>query len=260
MIFRHIQNGETKDITSLIIRATWSGDIREVARKLELSIAVSPSDEKLPRVIIDMADMIMMYDDQEQELFQGYVFKKQKSYNGNELSMTAYDGLIYLVKSKLSKTFRNVTPEAITRSVCDQLGVPVGELAATGIPISFVHMGKTGYEAIITAYTEAHKKNGKQYMPRMNKGKLDVIEKGDIVVKVKLSSDRNLTNATYAEDIESMVNQVIITDDKGNRVGVLTRDAWVKNYGLLQEVYQKESEKKGSSKENNNSSLTIGDY
>lgn len=237
------RNGADKDITQLTQRYTWGGDYREVSRKLELSVTVSPHDVNLPEVPIETGEMILFFDDSGNELFQGYIFRKSKSYNGNELQLTVYDKLVYLVKSKLSKVFHKVTPEAATSIVCNELGIAAGELAPTNIPITFVHLGKTGYEAIVSAYFEASKQNGKMYMPRMNGEKLDVIEKGIITAKRLVLSNEHITDSTYSEDAEGMINQVIITDDKGNKIATVNNEGWSQMYGLLQDVYQKEEGK-----------------
>lgn len=229
-------------MTLLLQRCVWSGDYREAARRLEAEVAVSSKDALLPPVAIALGDMITLAGDDGAELFRGFVFRKSKALGGNALSLTAYDGLIYLIKSRLSKVFTNVTPEEVAAAVCRELEVPEGSFARTGIPHSFAHLGGTGYSAIQTAYTAASRQNGRKYMPRMREGKLDVIQKGAVTAK-RLVLPEQVTEASYSEDIESMVNQVVVTDDKGNRYGILAKVGWVRTYGLLQEVYQREAGK-----------------
>lgn len=237
------KDGIQSVLTPLVQKMTWSGDYQEAARRLELDLTVSPSDYFLPETIVSLADMLLLYDDHDNELFRGYVFKKSKSLSGSAVTLSAYDGMIYLIKSELSKVFKNVTAEQVAKTVCLELEVPAGEMAATGIPQSFTHLSKTGYEAIMTAYTTASKQNDKLYMPRMDSGRLSVVEKGSTVARRVVLSAVHVTESTYGEDMESMVNTVVITDEKGNRFGKISNPDWAAAYGLLQKVYQKEQNK-----------------
>lgn len=238
-----IDNDGQKDISQLVTSITWSGEYKQVARILEVVITVSPHDSHLPRQYIALGSMLKLQDDEGVELFQGYVFTKQKSYQGNEMLVTAYDGLIYLTKSQMSYNFQNMTPEAVTKKVCSDLGVPPGNLAATGINLSYIAQGKTGYEIIIAAYTQASRQNGKKYILQMNQGKVDVIEKGSVIARYVLDNTMNLTDSTYSETLENMVNRVVIVDTTGTPVGKVENTEWMQSYGLIQSIYQKEQGK-----------------
>lgn len=199
------QSGE-QDITQLVTSMTWSGDINQVARKLEFGVVVSPTDPYIQRVYIGLGNKIRLHSDNGQELFKGTVFFKEKSYHGNEMKVTAYDNLVYLTKSKMSKSFKQATPEAITQQVCAELGVTSGSLAATGIAIDYIASAMTGYDIIMSAYTRAAWQNGKAYFAIMQQGKLNVMEKGQNIVSVVLDLIINISDSSYSETIESMVN------------------------------------------------------
>mgnify|MGYP001470679857 CR=1 FL=1 len=68
-----------KDITEIVTSITWSGDYKQAARALEFGIAVHPHDAYLPRITLKMGDMVALIDDKGKELFQGYVFFKEKN-------------------------------------------------------------------------------------------------------------------------------------------------------------------------------------
>ncbi len=231
-----------KDLSPIVTSITWSGDLEQAARKLEVSLAVSPHDSYLPKIKTSLGNMLKLQTDDGNEILKGFIFSRELSYNGNELQLTAFDGLIYLTKSQMSFNFQNMTAEAITSKVCSDLGIIPGNIIATGIKQSYIAQARSGYEIIITVYTNASKQNGKKYLPVMNQGKLDVIEVGQKVVDYKLDNEYCLTNSTYSETIENMINRVIITDDKCNRIGSVQNDQWMKDYGMLQAVYQKEQD------------------
>lgn len=232
-----------QDITNLISSIAWSGDYQQAARKLDLTVAVSPSDQYLPRVHIGLGNMLRLHDDSDKELFRGYVFAKDKSHQGDTMSVTAYDGLIYLVKSKGTYNFKGQTAEGITQKLCGYFGVQVGNLAKTGITQNLIADGETIYDIIMTAYTTAARKNGKKYMPLMQGGKLTVIEKGAVVAGYTLDAKVNLTEASYSETIENMINRVKIYDDEGKNIGAAENASWVKSFGILQDVYKAEKGK-----------------
>lgn len=225
-----------KDITEIVASITWSGDYKQAARKLEFGIAVHPHDAYLPRITLKMGDMVALIDDKGKELFQGYVFYKEKSINGNEMQVTAYDGLIYLLKSKGTYNFKNMTPQAITSKVCGDFGIPVGNLAS-GSPLNRLFDTETIYNIIMTAYTIESNKSGKLYMPRMEKGKLNVIEKGGKITKFVLDPKTTIINSTYSESMENAINVVKIYDENGNYKGQVTLDGIP---GILQDVYKTE--------------------
>ena len=229
-----------KDITQLISNYTWSGDYKQAARTLEFGVVVSPHDYYLPKHYIGLGDTIKLLDDKDKELFQGYVFTKGKSISGTTMSVTTYDGLIYLLKSKGTYNFKNMSPEQITRKVCGDFGIPVGNLASTGITLNRIFDGESIYSIVMTAYTLASKRNGKKYIPRMINGKLNVIEKGKTVAEYTLDGESNITDSTYSESIENMVNRVRIYDENGKQIGKVENADWIKKYGILQDVYKKE--------------------
>lgn len=234
-------NGEGyQDISPVATSVAWSGALNQAARKLEVSLAVSPHDHYLPQVKTGLGNMLKLHAEDGRELLKGFIFSRELSYNGSELQLTAYDGLIYLTKSQMSYNFQNMTAEAITAKVCGDLGIIPGHLIATGVTQSYIAQAKTGYDIIMTAYTKASRQTGKKYLAMMNQGRLDVIEVGAVAAHYTLNNQHNLTHAGYTETIENMVNRVIITDDQGNRVGQVQNDQWMKDYGLLQAVCQKE--------------------
>lgn len=230
------------DVTDLATSINWKGSKEAVARSLEVKIASSPTDGYLPKVSIELGNLLTFYDDKGTELFRGYVFFREKALNSNELVIRAYDGLIYLLKNKGVYNFKNQTPEQITSKVCGDFGIPVGNVEKTGIPINKVFVGDAIYDIIMTGYTEVKRRTGKKFMPRMSQGKLDVIEKGKNLIPLKLTVNTNITDSSYSENIENMVNVVKIVDSKGKVVGEVKDDELIKMFGTIQDVYKKEKD------------------
>lgn len=238
-----INSNGVSDISQLVKSKVWSGDYQQAARKLEINIIKSSTDKNIPVVNINPGNMIRFLDDNRNELFQGYVFDRDKTKSSKEIKYTIYDGLYYLVKDKGTYNFKKMTAEGITKKVASDFNIPIGNLASTGIVQSIIVQGETIYDIIMKVYTTASKHTGKKYIPIMQNGKLNVIEKGKIVANYILSEDTNIIDATYSDNIENMVNRVKIYDDKNNYIGKVENSDWIKLYGIFQDVYTKEKGK-----------------
>lgn len=141
-----------------------------------------------------------------------------------------------------------MTAEDITKAVCKEMGIKVGNLAETGEKITFIANNKSGYQIIIMAYTEAAKKTGKKYQSMMEGDELDVIEKGSVIEGLVIDQYRNITDSSYKESIENMINKVMIVDDKGNLIRYESKDDQIQKYSMIQAVY-KEGKNKNTQEE-----------
>ena len=61
MIQKHLTAGG-KDLSRLVEKVTWSGDSKQVARKLVFSIATRSTDRFLPKVAINEGDSVLFKD------------------------------------------------------------------------------------------------------------------------------------------------------------------------------------------------------
>ncbi len=238
MILKH---GGT-DISNLVTRITWSGNRLQVARKLEFTYIFEPRDANIPVHIVNLGETVQGFTSvvDTVPVFQGNVYNIERNTQSSTITVTAYDNLFILSKSKTTKKYTDMTAEDITRSVCAEMGIKVGNLAVTGPgqKMTFIAQEKTGYQIIMMAYTQASKKTGKKYHPVMNVDSLDVIEKGTLL-DFTASQYVNEENSTYKESIENMVNRVMITDEQGNFIGYQGNEDWMKKYSMIQSVYKK---------------------
>lgn len=235
------KNGQ-KDISQLVSSMSWSGGINQAARKLDFNIATSPHDFYLPKVYVELGNMIKLLNDDDSELFTGYVFYKDIGHQSTEMKVTAYDGLRYF-RSEVSYNFTNITAEDITKRICNDLGVQIGTLEPTNIPLSKIYMKKKAFDVLKDAYKNASDQNDIEYVIKMIDSKLNTIKKGSKAINYILDNASNLSDSNYSESIENMVNKVLITDEKGNKIGEVSNSDWLSNYGVLQKVYKQEKNK-----------------
>lgn len=232
-----------KDITELVLKAEWSGSRLQVARRFSFTYALDKTDAYLPKLDIKCGETIYVYDDEGVEFFRGIVFCRERNQESATIVITAYDYLIYLNKSKTTKKFVDILAEDAARQICNELGLVTGNIVETGVQISFIADAKTGYEIIMMAYSEAAKVTGEVYMPQMNCGVLDIIEKGTLLDDYTLHSKLNSTGSNYTESIENMVNQIMIVDEQGNLMNYQSDSDLIGSYGMIQDVYKTDPNK-----------------
>lgn len=239
-----LQNRSGKiDVSQMVSEITWSGSESEIARKLELNFLYPLHDHYAPKIYPNIGDQMYLYEDNGKELFRGRVFYNEKFGTQGTIQITCYDDTIRLAKSKGTYNFKGKTAEAITSMVCNDLGVEVGQLAATGIPQKLICSNMGMYETIKTAYDGASSQNGKKYYITMREGKLCVDQVGGEVLDYVLKNDVNILESSHSENAEGVVNKVKIYDEEDQYLGVVQNDELISLLGAFQEVYTKEEDK-----------------
>lgn len=233
----------TIDVTNMISTIKWSGSNSEIARVLELDFLYPLHDYYAPKSYPNIGDKMYLYDDTGEELFRGRVFYNERLHEQGTIQITCYDDAIRLSKSKGTYNFKNKTAEAITRIVCNDLGIAVGTLAITGISQKMLCSNMGMYEVIKETYESAGKQNGKRYSITMSQGKLQVKQVGNEVVDYILRADTNIMESSYSENAEGVVNKVKIYNEDDQYLGVVQNDELIGLLGTFQEIYTKEEDK-----------------
>lgn len=244
MIIKHNQNDLTRLVTG---RITWEGSRLQVARKLEFSYIQDPRDPNLPNYVISCGETIYGYGEDGQLQFQGNVYCTDRDTQRSMVTVTCYDNLYVLCRSKTTRKFTDMLAEDVAKAVCSELGVKAGNLVVTGKKVSFIAQEKTGYQIIMIAYTEAAKQINSTkakdapdilYHLVMRGDAMDVIPKGTLIDGFTADQYLNIENSQYRESIESMINSVMITDEQGNVTGYQQNQDWIKQYSMFQDVYK----------------------
>ena len=172
-----IKNSDgTFDITQLVTTVSISGDYQQCSRTLDFSMVSSPIDNSIPSIRCELGNAVTLTENNE-IMFQGNIFSRQKSTNGNTIDVTCFDRGFYLKKNEATYKFTNQTPEAIARRICGDFSIPVGDIASTGISITKNFIGRNLYDIIQSAYTIASEKTHKKYITRFEGTKLCIREK-----------------------------------------------------------------------------------
>lgn len=224
----------TFDISNLVTQITWSGDYLQCARTLEFSLVSSPVDRLIPVVKCDLGNAVTLMQDN-RTLFEGFIVERQKSTASSTIDVTCFDRGIYLKRNRASRKFVNMTPEAITKRICADFEIDVGEAVTTGFKLSRNFLGSTLYDIIQTAYTLASAKTKKKYYITFKGSKLYVLEKKVNDETLVIEGGSNLMDATVTESIVNMVNQVAIYDKNDKLITTVKNDEYIKLYGLMQD-------------------------
>lgn len=231
------------DVTNMISEITWSGSKSEIARKMELSFLYAIHDVHAPKIYPNIGDVMFLYADNGDELFRGKVFFNERVNEQGTIQITCYDDSIRLSKSKGTYNFKGKTAEAITTTVCNEIGISIGKLASTGINQKMLCSAKGMYEIIKEAYEAASLQNKKKYLPRMSKGKLNVIEVGSEVVDYILNDATNIISSGYSENAENVITRVKMYDENDKYIGMVENKEIASLLGVFQDNYTKEKDK-----------------
>ncbi len=235
-----------KDISNLVSALTWSGSRLQAARKLEFDYVQDDRDANIPQIVINNGETVFGYDDAGALVFRGNVFDVEKDRKRGNVHIVAFDNLFILTKSRTTRKFTNVTPEAVAAAICTELGIKPGNFAAANTPVTFIADNKTGYEIIMMAYTEAAKTTKQKYFPIMageQGDQLDIILKGSLIDGYIADANANMAESVYRESIENMVNRILVTDEQGNSLNYVVNQEWIDKYSMIQAVYKTDPNK-----------------
>lgn len=222
---------------------SWSGTDNQASREITFTLPSNPYDKSVKKYGIKLGDIVKMKKSAKNSktwLFVGVVTSRNRTAEVGTVSYTARDFMHYLLKSNTTRKFKDTTPEAITQSICKEIGVKTDKLPTTKANIpKLIFEDQCCYDIIITAWRKARKKTKKKYMPYMAGSKLKIREKG-ISSDVTLSQSKDITSASYGDTLDNMVNVVKIYNDKRKKLGEVKSKNNVKKYGVYQQTYTKE--------------------
>ncbi len=222
------------DITNIVSTITWSGSAYSAARSVEFTLLNPVGDKHFSIPTPALGDVIKLYDDNKL-LFYGKLIRRSRTGEAGTASFLAYDLLWYLLKNKATYKFKKKKPEQITRLICKDLKIKTKNIAKTNVIIPKIFFqNREYYNIILAAYTKAKKKNGIKYQPIMQGQYFSVIKKGALV-DLEIYQNEGITESSYEESLESMVNKVAIYNSKNKKIGTVSNKNWVKTYGAMQE-------------------------
>lgn len=229
-IYLTAHGGGTREITSLVVSAVWSGDKATITRKLAV-IMLHDDGEDWP---VPQEGDGMTLEGESGTRFWGYVVKTHANSERGTMDVTCFDRGIYLRNNDGTYKFRLTPPEDIAAAVCGDYGVPVKALASTGALLDRKFSATKLDKIVRTAYTLAAEQTGERYAIRMTPEGLEVKVQSQTSGSIRLRPRSNLMSADTTRSIENMVNSVAIYDEYGQRLTTFRDQAAIDLYGLME--------------------------
>jgi hypothetical protein len=205
----YISGSTIKDISDLVVDVSWTGDITACFRQLDVKLNNTRDGQK-PILRFEKGKELRFIKDGI-ELFRGIIFKDDISEKG-EHSITAYDENVYLTKSTDTKKYTKIKASAIIRDLCNEFGVPIGNIVDTKYVIPrLILKDKSLWEMMGEALTLTTKMMGTKYVIYSKEGKLYCTERVQNRTQWVLEDGVNITGASYSQSIEDMATQVEIS-------------------------------------------------
>lgn len=229
-----------RDATQLVSTVTLSGNYKQCARTLAMSLAVSSLDTFIPTINYDLGTHVGLYVDGKLK-FDGWGVTSTEDTASNTVDLTCYDRGFYLRRNETIRAVRNQTPEAVTKSLCEEFGIECGDIEITGVALTRNFLPSSGganslYSIIGTLYTMASKITGDKYIVRFEGEKLCVRKKELTEYSIRLAPGIGLLTAKSTQSYENMVNQVLVYDSNDKLIMQKTDSELKDAYGLLQSV------------------------
>ncbi|MGL4997982.1 MAG: XkdQ/YqbQ family protein, partial [Cetobacterium sp.] len=222
-----------KSYINCFLNVTWSGSIKNSARKLDVTFLKGS-------VEIELGDKVDFFVNDDL-IFKGMVYRYDTSTSKTEESFVAFDEGFRLTANTFVENFYQQSPSEITKNILSKLNLESGVFPKDSVKCDFPAWQKTAYEIILTAYKIQHEKDKKIYSIVDNLGKIEVVEQGTIIKNSRLSTGENILQATYSQSIEEMINKIVIYENKEDKpqiLGTKENSEDLKKYGVFQSVQE----------------------
>lgn len=222
--------GGTWTLTRIVTTATWSGDKSAICRQLTCGLAYV---DGVTAPMVELGDLLTLEEGGEAR-FEGVVLRRELASEESVLQVTAFDKGYYLQRNDGTYKFKGATPEAITRQVCQDKGIPIAALPTTGVKLQRKFAAVALNQIVTTAWSLAREQTGKEYAIRYTPAGLLVRERSEGVDNPVIAAGYNLMDAKTVEDASKMVNSVTIYDQNGNFLRRMGDEAAQGLYGLME--------------------------
>ena len=190
------------------------------------TVSLTIDNEKLGDLKFDVGDNILIPNpnDNNKLLFKGKIFQIEYD-NRDEINITAYDILKYFQGSKYY-VFPTIDLGSRIKVICADLAVDYGYLAKTPNVKAKLYTDKSYGDILQDAEDYLLYTNGKRYVHRVEDGRIALRDLETLNTNYVIT-DRIVTDYTYTESAEDVINVVEITQknsDTGEYIKVVMGD------------------------------------
>lgn len=177
----------------------------------------------------------------QQEIFRGTVFNWDYHTDPlGHLTITAYDQLVYLAKSKDDRFYTaGQTARAIIQDIARAWNIPLGDVQGPATALAKqVFRGESLADMIFSVLDQAKQRGAGEWLVRSRQGRIDIIRTGANRPVYQFTADTNVSSVNDRQDIEDLVTRVRIigAEDADGRAPVIATLSGRTEFGTLQEV------------------------
>lgn len=237
--------GEKLHLMEAARSLAWEEPEGELAVRLEVEL----QNQQLPSGAwlhqqLPLGGQILLYADWGagwDEIFRGTIFNWQ--YRTDPLghfTVTAYDQLIYLTKSKDDRYYgAGTTCKTIIQDIAKAWQIPLGTIEGPDVGLAKqVFRERTLADMIFDVLDQAKKRGGGNWIVRSRVGKIDVVRPGQNSPVYHFGADSSVSGIEDNQDIEDLVTRVKIVgaEDNEGRAPVVAKLDGRTEFGVLQDV------------------------
>lgn len=215
--------GDIINLTPVASAISWEEPENELAARLQFSVRNQKvSGEWLIAQLQLGARTVLKADWGEgwREVHQGIIFDWNYTQDGDGvLKVKSYDLLVYLLKSKDDRWYKNGTQASvIIRDIAKAWNIPLGQMDLPSVSLAAQPFRNQTLAAMMTSVLDQLYKRGKgRYVVRASGGKMHVIKVGQNKPIYHLGADI-VSDANDQQDIEDLVTRVRIVSKKAGEV------------------------------------------
>lgn len=246
------QEGHKFNVKNAILALSYSHGEKDLAVKVNLTLMNAKIEDMNKKLndALSLKDDIYIYadiGDGAKEVFRGIIWTKEyDEYETKEISIVAYDHLIYLQNSKDSFYFSaGKSTKDVLSSICKKWGVSLNYKYDSISHPKLLLRSQNISDSIIEVLDAVKKQTGKKYVIYSSKNVLyvDFVAQNKIVYTIK--KKENAGGVKAHETMDGMVTKVVITgsaDDDGKEPVLATVSGNTSGYGTLQDEISKDKD------------------
>lgn len=230
-------NGKYIKITDFISTMKYSCGLDKVSQQLDITMAYGIYSVALPSFFIDTGQKIEVYI-KNKLFYRGKVETTTMSIDKENITITCYDYIRNLTKSKVCYNFSEMSAFDAVCKIFNDLKIPYSEDGIfdgkngemSKIQINHLIKNKSGYDACMMIATEVFRNKGIYiYMFMDIAGNVNLMPCDKYWAKqtIKASTTPTQTNTdgtmiamTYKKDASDLITKVQVFDSKGNAVSI----------------------------------------
>lgn len=244
-----LPNGDKIRLYEALRSLSWEENSGELAVRLEAEIQNRQmSDGGWLHQKVPLGSQVVLlseWGEGWQEIFRGAIFNwHYRTDPLGHFTITAYDPLIYLAKSKDDRYYSSGTlARVIIEDIAKAWQIPLGTVEGPDVALAKqVFRGRTLADMIFDVLDQAKKRGAGKWIVRSKQGKIDIVRPGQNSPVYHFGADDNVAQVEDQQDIEDLVTRVKIVgaEDKEGRAPVVATLDGRTEFGVLQDLVYKE--------------------